>query len=109
MIFWSGCEGAGMAFRSFPIPDREVPASPEAFRTFLLDVVEDLRVGRSVAIHCRAGIGRSALLAACVLTAQGIDVDHAFPLIARGRGCPVPDTPEQRAWVAEFAGTMRRG
>ena len=62
-----------------------------------------LSEGKRVAIHCRAGVGRSALLAAALLVAGGVEVEAAFRRVADARGCPVPDTPEQRAWVARLA------
>ncbi len=49
------------------------------------------------------GIGRSALLAACLLASRRVAVGEAFKLIADARGCPVPDTPEQQAWVDSYA------
>ncbi len=52
------------------------------------------------------GIGRAAVIAACVLAMLGVAVDTAFEAIAVARGCPVPDTLEQRAWVAQFAATL---
>src|SRR5262249_15334249 len=36
------------------------------------------RTNRSVAIHCRAGIGRSSMIAACVLVRNGRAVECAF-------------------------------
>jgi len=48
------------------------------------------------------GIGRSALIAACLLKSQGIGVDEAFAMIARARGFAVPDTEGQREWVKGF-------
>jgi protein-tyrosine phosphatase len=62
-----------------------------------------LRGGQSVVIHCRQGVGRSALIAACVLVLNGVSVDKAFELIENARGCSVPDTEEQREWVVQFA------
>ena len=53
-------------------------------------------------IHCRAGIGRSSLIAACVLVRAGHDVNSAFDTIAKARGVEVPDTEAQRAWVSTF-------
>ena len=100
------CQRAGIVFRSFPILDRGIPTSPEEFQVLVHAIGEDVRGGRAVAIHCRAGIGRSSLVAACVLSMQGIDVEHAFALIAQGRGCSVPDTMEQRIWVEEFVGAI---
>jgi hypothetical protein len=32
-----------------------------------------------------------------------ISADTAFRIIEEARGCPVPDTPEQRQWVERFA------
>lgn len=53
-------------------------------------------------MHCRAGIGRSAIIAASLLALNGTDVDLAFKLVTEARGCPVPDTPEQKKWVEQF-------
>jgi protein-tyrosine phosphatase len=62
-----------------------------------------LAEGKKVAVHCRQGVGRSALLAACLLVGSGLDAEEAFERIRVSRGCAVPDTAEQRAWVAKFA------
>jgi protein-tyrosine phosphatase len=98
------CGDCGLRFISFPIPDRGVPYSiPEAGRTVDL-ILEELWAGKAVAVHCRMGIGRSALIAACLLKSQGIGVDAAFAMISRARGFSVPDTAEQREWVEKFAG-----
>lgn len=43
------------------------------------------------------------MMAACVLVSLGEEPDTAFERIARARGCPVPDTAEQREWVLRFA------
>lgn len=96
------CSRHGLHFRSFPITDRGIPQSECRFREFINDVVADLAAGRSVAIHCRAGIGRSSLVAASLLAIKGYSVDKAFDTIIAARGCSVPDTPEQRAWVTGF-------
>ncbi len=97
------CGDCGLRFISFPIPDRGVPFSmPEAGRALDL-ILEELWAGKAVAVHCRMGIGRSALVAACLLKSQGIGVDEAFAMISRARGFSVPDTEEQGEWVQGFA------
>jgi protein-tyrosine phosphatase len=63
-------------------------------------------LGKSVVIHCRQGVGRSALTAACVMAVGGVPVDEALEKIQNARSCPVPDTPEQRRWVAHLAGSL---
>ena len=58
-----------------------------------------LAAGERIAVHCRQGIGRSALLAACLLVAAGEEPDTAFQHISAARGCAVPETVEQQKWV----------
>jgi len=97
------CGDHGIAFVSFAIPDRGVPSSLHATRELARRSAEELRSGRSIAVHCRAGIGRSALLAACILAIHGHDVAAAFRWIAEARRLDVPDTDEQRNWAMAFA------
>jgi protein-tyrosine phosphatase len=97
------CEANGLKYLSFPIGDRNIPPSERAALDFARTLANLLRDGRSVVIHCRQGVGRSALIAACVLVLNGVSADEAFEKIERARGCPVPDTEEQRQWVAQFA------
>ena len=100
------CEAQGISFLSFPIPDRQVPPSGREALGFAGSIWNLLQSGRSVVIHCRQGVGRSALMAACVMALGGVRVDEAFEKIEEARGCPVPDTPEQRRWVAHVARTL---
>ncbi len=99
----AACSGHGIRFRSFPIPDRDVPASTQAFLTFLETLHEDLLAGRSIVAHCRAGIGRSSLLLAALLRREGLSTDDAFRRITQARRMLVPDTPEQLHWVENLS------
>jgi protein-tyrosine phosphatase len=82
----SPCLGANLKFISFPIPDRGVPSNSVDFGNLVAALEQRLRSGESVAVHSRAGIGRSGLLGACVLSAFGIDPDSAFGMLSRARG-----------------------
>jgi protein-tyrosine phosphatase len=97
------CEEAGIDFIAFPVTDRGVPSSVNAALQLVRRLEQGLGQGRKIAIHCRQGIGRASLLAACVLAAGGVDAATAFERIAIARGCAVPDTSEQREWVMQFA------
>jgi len=92
-----------IAYVSFPIQDRHTPQLTEATSTTLHQLAQALSDGKTLVIHCRMGIGRAALIAACILAMNGLRVDVAFSAIAKARGCAVPDTPEQRAWVEHFS------
>jgi len=96
------CALAGIDFRSFPIVDRGVPESKVRTLALVEACKEMLAADRGVLIHCRAGIGRSALIAACVLVSMGDAPDAAFSRIAVARGVEVPDTTVQRDWVDAF-------
>lgn len=94
---------SGIVFRPFPIPDRGVPTSLESVAELASEVVDALEEGRSVAVHCRQGIGRSGLIVGGVLVATGVDPITALRTIAESRGLEVPETEEQRQWLKDFA------
>ena len=93
----------GLEFHIFPIADRGVPDSRAETARLIGELERALASGNNVALHCRQGIGRSALLAASLLVSAGEEPDNAFRVIERARGVPVPETLEQRHWVTELA------
>ena len=97
------CHEQGLRFRSFAIPDRGLPSSYQATAELVTEIEQSLAAGESVGVHCRQGIGRSALVVAAVLVAAGQKPKAAFRTIEKARGCTVPDTVEQRDWLDEFA------
>ena len=92
----SECLAAGLAFLSFPIADYAVP-DRRTFLEFVKELIARLHEGQGIAVHCRAGIGRSGMVACSVLGASGI----AEPIaeVSRARGAQVPDTAEQRRFI----------
>jgi protein-tyrosine phosphatase len=97
------CSQSDLLHLSFAIEDRSVPSSAREFQDFLVRVDHALDNGRKVGVHCRAGIGRSSIVVASLLIRHGHSLDRAFSLIQEARGCPVPDTAEQKEWVERFA------
>ncbi len=97
------CKVYGIQFRSFSIPDRGVPASVDRFTHLVQEVEKALNAGKKIGLHCRQGIGRSSLIAAVLLISAGESPEAAWEAISQARGCPVPDTIEQRNWVKGFA------
>src|SRR5882762_9606037 len=96
------CEEIGVEFFSFPVRDKTVPDSADTLAVIARRLAERIVAGKSVAIHCRAGIGRSTTLAACVLILLGVDGAVALDMIAAARGLEVPETEAQRQWVLDF-------
>ena len=94
---------SGVAFRAFPIPDRGVPTSNELVAELAGEILDALEEGKSVAVHCRQGIGRSGLIVGGVLVAAGKEPVTALKTVADARGLEVPETEEQRQWLKDFA------
>jgi len=97
------CDKHAIEFVSFPVPDRGVPSSRPAALALARLVLSWVIESKTAAVHCRAGIGRSSVIAACALVCLGTNPDRAFDMIAKARRVTVPDTEEQRAWVRAFA------
>ncbi|MEL6441046.1 MAG: dual specificity protein phosphatase family protein [Cyanobacteria bacterium J06621_8] len=92
----------GIKFLSYPIMDRGVPISRENTSIFIKEVCSLISLGNNVVIHCRAGIGRSGLMAALTLLHQGLTTEEAFKLISNSRRVEVPDTKEQYKFVKDY-------
>ncbi len=99
----AACAAAGLGFRHYPIRDRGVPPSTAHLAEALQPLLVELRAGVALAVHCRAGIGRTGLVAACLLVELGRRPAEVFELLSRARGVEVPDTDEQVAWLQSYA------
>jgi hypothetical protein len=97
----------GMDFVSLPIPDRETPPSEAAALATIEELNRKLSKGRNNVIHCRQGVGRAGMIAACLLIANGIPVGRAIESLSAVRGIEIPETPEQCKWIDHFAEVWR--
>ena len=96
------CETFGIEFLSFPIPDHGIPRSKEDVALLIDRIHASLVAGKAVAIHCYAGIGRTGIIAACVLSQIGIPASDLFHVLRVSRGCIMPESYAQREWVKRF-------
>ena len=96
----------GIDFWSFPIPDREVPARESEWAALLENIDRALASGKNVVLHCRQGIGRTGLVAACLLLSKGASVDAVVKELSSLRGVEIPETVGQRAWIDHFAASL---
>jgi protein-tyrosine phosphatase len=99
------CGEHGIQYLSFPIPDRSVPSDAKVALDFADQLID---IGKAIAIHCRAGIGRSSVIAAVVMMRCDISANEALSAIERARGMPVPDTDAQRDWVLALQETAAK-
>jgi protein-tyrosine phosphatase len=88
----------------FEIPDRGAPADPHGFRALANDVAKRLQSGEAVLIHCAGGVGRTGMLAICVLLALGESAGDARHAVSRA-GATVETAPQSEivSWCAAQA------
>lgn len=91
----------GIEFVSYPIEDRAVPLDLDSYTNLVFDLANRVLNGHGVAIHCRAGIGRSGIIAAAVMVKIGLAPETVFARISEARRCAVPDTYEQTEWFIQ--------
>ena len=85
-----------------PIVDHGLPASPAHMAEILDCLRHALRSRRVVYLHCRAGIGRTGMVAGCLLAEQGFSAEEALAELNRrwhasGRARHWPQVPETGA------------
>ena len=93
------CSQLAIEFISFPIPDRSIPEDKKGFINLAWQLLEKLDEGQSIVVHCRMGIGRTALLCAAILVLQGASPATVFEHLSAVRTLEVPDTSEQKKWL----------
>lgn len=101
-----GSETAGVEFIVFPIEIGRPPRRP-AFDTLVATVIARLRSGSSVALVCRTGAERSAVVAAAVCVHLGLSPDAAWSHVEQSRQVPLAISPPQRVWLDRYARRVR--
>lgn len=95
------CTMHGISYINYSIADRNIPAKSNKLEPFINNLNEKIKEGHSVVIHCRMGIGRSSIIAGCLLLEAGLKTDYIMQHITKVRGLKVPDTDEQVRWLKE--------
>jgi rhodanese-related sulfurtransferase len=84
------------------------PIQPALLERGVAFVCTHLAADRRVLVHCAHGIGRSALLALCVLVELGHAPLDALTLAKDRRACVSPSPQQYAAW-AEWLAARRHG
>lgn len=92
----------GLKVVACSIVDGRVPADRERFAEFLDELMDALLDGQGVVLHCRGGLGRAGLSAACLLVQAGMDPERAMALVRRARPGAI-ENDRQEDFVRAFA------
>lgn len=82
-----------------PIRDVSIP-TPEQARELVTALIA--RRDSPMLIHCIGGLGRTGVIAGCLLRALGVSADEALRRLVRARGEECPQTADQRRFVRDF-------
>jgi ADP-ribosyl-[dinitrogen reductase] hydrolase len=90
-----------------PITDHGIPADPRHMAEILDCLRQAISARRVVYLHCRAGIGRTGMVAGCLLVERGlsgdaalVELNHLWQASARAaQWSAVPETAEQSDYV----------
>ncbi|HEX6429789.1 MAG TPA: dual specificity protein phosphatase family protein [Niastella sp.] len=102
------CSKHDLEYINFPIVDRHVPDKGTKIDSLIEQLYQKIQNGNSVVIHCRMGIGRSSIIAACVLLKQGFKTEQILQKITSARGLKVPDTDDQIQWLKNREKTISK-
>jgi len=94
-------QAAGIDARAFPIPDQKTPTHDEA-RPLVDSLRDSLEAGGAVVLACMGGLGRSGMIAACVLRSLGLDAEAAIGAVRVARGPRAIETTIQEQFVRDF-------
>ncbi len=84
-----------------PIVDGSVPSASDLRRTVRY-LLNELRQGRRLVLHCVGGLGRAGTVSACLLRAQGLSAADAIRQVRSTRSGRAIETRVQEDAIAAF-------
>ncbi|CAM3725454.1 cyclin-dependent kinase inhibitor 3 family protein [Deinococcus frigens] len=104
--YHAAAELNNLEVKPFAVPDQHAPGKRADFAAFIDELMTDLLDGRGVVVHCRGGLGRAGLAAACLLVQGGMTAEGATALVRRTRGPQAIETPAQQQFIHDFADAL---
>jgi len=99
------CLHEGIKYENFPIVDHSV-TERDRLQAMLKRVLEEIRAGENLVVHCFAGIGRTGIVSCGLLIEDGMTAEEAIDLVSEKRHLKVPETSEQTQFVKDYADAL---
>ena len=97
------CATHGIDFLLYPIRDHGVPRELSTAVALVKNLSARYGRGESIIVHCLGGVGRSPTIAGATLIDRGVRLPDVIRRMTESRGYPVPEMPEQYAWMERYA------
>lgn len=102
----SRAAAVGIEVQRLPIQDGGTPTDVRALEQLLQELAQVVRTDR-VVVHCLGGLGRSGLVAGCLLVDLGVPLGDALNALVKARGPRCPETAAQRDFIRRWADRRR--
>lgn len=101
------CKKLGLQWFHLPIEDDHAPEAEfhEAWQQVKIDVHELISAGKSIAIHCKGGSGRTGMVAAQILLERRLALDDVIARVQATRSTALR-IPSQIAYIETVAKTI---
>lgn len=99
---------AGIIWHQFPIADFGIPSATTiaAWELSLPKILDELRLGKKILIHCAGGLGRTGMMSANILVAMGVDPSRSIEIVRKVRPGAI-ETKDQENFV-RGGGSLRK-
>jgi hypothetical protein len=96
---YDGLLPEGIDYHRSPIPDAKLPQLAQQMRALQREIAAALAAGKTIYVHCRAGIGRTGTTVGCYLVEQGLSGEAALTELNRlwqfcARSVTWPEIPQ---------------
>ncbi|HFH3086303.1 TPA: cyclin-dependent kinase inhibitor 3 family protein [Pseudomonas aeruginosa] len=100
------CQALDLGWYHLPVADEQVPLEEfgQSWKASRQAILDQLRAGQSLAIHCKGGSGRTGLIAARILIEAGIPRTEAIALVQALRPKAIQH-PAHINWINQFDAT----
>ena len=100
------CEALGLGWYHLPVADEQVPQEDfgQGWKASRQAILDQLRAGQALAIHCKGGSGRTGLIAVRILIETGIARSQAIALVQALRPGAIQH-PAHCNWINQFDAT----